>query len=213
VVTQYGWVEPILTAAAVRHLHATTPDTQGAILVILPGWEDIMAVRSLLNAGDQQWAEIVRAGRDFSSKEGEAGDDQGQEPGVEGLVGAEGETGEQTDVEEEEEEEVEAVVDQSTLPDYVQTVLPPPRVVGGLWVVPIHSELTLDEQKLGFKRPPPGARKVVLATNVAETSITIPDVVYVVDSGLQKQRVYDPVNKLSMLSTLWVSRASAQQRR
>jgi HrpA-like RNA helicase len=54
---------------------------------------------------------------------------------------------------------------------------------------------------------------VVLATNVAETSITIPDVVYVVDGGRHKQRTYDAVNKLSVLSSAWVSKASAEQRK
>jgi len=95
----------------------------------------------------------------------------------------------------------------------LQTVLPPPRVVEGMWVVPLHSILTLEEQRLGFKPPPAGARKIVLATNVAETSITIPDVVYVVDGGRCKQRIYDPVNKLSMLAGEWISQASAEQRR
>lgn len=50
-----------------------------------------------------------------------------------------------------------------------------------LWVLPLHGSLAAKEQKLVFQKPPKGVRKVVLATNVAETSITIDDVVYVID--------------------------------
>lgn len=56
-----------------------------------------------------------------------------------------------------------------------------------LWVLPLHSRLTLQDQELVFKYPPHGQRKVVLATNIAETSLTINDVVYVVDTGIHKE--------------------------
>lgn len=49
------------------------------------------------------------------------------------------------------------------------------------------SRLSTTEQTKMFSKPPPGVRKIVLATNIAETSITIPDVVYVVDSGAHKE--------------------------
>lgn len=55
-------------------------------------------------------------------------------------------------------------------------------------------------------------RKVVLATNIAETSITIPDVVYVVDAGKAKEKSYDIVNKLATLLPAWITLASAKQR-
>ncbi len=59
---------------------------------------------------------------------------------------------------------------------------------GGLLVLPLHSSVSPQEQRRVFERPPPRARKVVLATNIAETSLTIEDVVYVVDSGKLKVR-------------------------
>lgn len=54
-------------------------------------------------------------------------------------------------------------------------------------------------------------RKIVLATNIAETSITIDDVVYVIDCGKAKETSYDALNKLACLLPSWISKASAHQ--
>ena len=64
-----------------------------------------------------------------------------------------------------------------------------------------------------FERPPAGVRKIIIATNIAETSITIEDVVYVVDLGRVKERNFDVANNLSTLKPEWVSTAAAHQRR
>ena len=79
-------------------------------------------------------------------------------------------------------------------------------------LVPLHSALTPAEQREAFKIPGPGVRKIVVATNVAETSVTIPDVVVVVDSGRVKERQWDPRRGMASLDEGWVSRASARQR-
>jgi ATP-dependent RNA helicase DHX36 len=68
-------------------------------------------------------------------------------------------------------------------------------------------------QKLIFDRPEPGVRKIVLATNLAETSITINDVVFVVDCGKAKETSYDALNNTPCLLPTWISKASARQRR
>ena len=80
-------------------------------------------------------------------------------------------------------------------------------------VVPLHGSMpTVNQQKI-FQRPPAGVRKIVLSTNIAETSITIDDIVYVVDCGKAKEKTYDAVNKLCCLLPTWVSRASVRQRK
>nr|XP_016442949.1 PREDICTED: DExH-box ATP-dependent RNA helicase DExH6-like isoform X1 [Nicotiana tabacum] len=79
-------------------------------------------------------------------------------------------------------------------------------------VIALHSMVPSVEQKKVFRRPPPGCRKVVLSTNIAETAITIDDVVYVIDSGRMKEKSYDPYNNVSTLQSSWVSKASAKQR-
>ncbi|XP_052752722.1 ATP-dependent RNA helicase DHX30-like [Galleria mellonella] len=79
-------------------------------------------------------------------------------------------------------------------------------------ILPVHSRLSTTDQTKMFAKPPPGIRKVVLATNIAETSITIPDVVYVVDSGAHKENRIREGTGTESLETVWVSRASAKQR-
>nr|XP_009399067.1 PREDICTED: DExH-box ATP-dependent RNA helicase DExH6 [Musa acuminata subsp. malaccensis]XP_009399068.1 PREDICTED: DExH-box ATP-dependent RNA helicase DExH6 [Musa acuminata subsp. malaccensis] len=76
----------------------------------------------------------------------------------------------------------------------------------------LHSMIPSAEQKKVFKRPPAGARKIILSTNIAETAVTIDDVVYVIDSGRMKEKSYDPYNNVSTLHSSWVSKASARQR-
>ncbi|CAK9217506.1 unnamed protein product [Sphagnum jensenii] len=80
-------------------------------------------------------------------------------------------------------------------------------------MLPLHGSMPTINQREIFQRPPRGVRKIVLATNIAETSITIDDVVYVIDCGKAKETSYDALNKLACLLPSWVSKASAHQRR
>ncbi|AAZ11638.1 ATP-dependent DEAH-box RNA helicase, putative [Trypanosoma brucei brucei TREU927] len=82
-----------------------------------------------------------------------------------------------------------------------------------LSVLQLHSSLTAEEQRRVFYRAPKGYRKVVLSTNIAETSITIDDIVYVVDSCLTKVSSYDPAANTSALTAEFISRANGLQRR
>ncbi|OAY81438.1 putative ATP-dependent RNA helicase YTHDC2 [Ananas comosus] len=79
-------------------------------------------------------------------------------------------------------------------------------------ILSLHSLIPSSEQKKVFKRPPGGVRKIILSTNIAETAITIDDVVYVIDSGRMKEKSYDPYNNVSTLQSSWISKASARQR-
>lgn len=80
-------------------------------------------------------------------------------------------------------------------------------------VLPLHSNLSNDEQQQVFKPSRPGTRKVVVATNVAEASITIDGITAVIDSGRVKETCYDPESGLTRLVEQYTSRASAMQRR
>ena len=84
--------------------------------------------------------------------------------------------------------------------------------LGSVEILPLHANLTSAEQKRVFLSTKP-RRKIVVATNVAETSVTIPDVVYVVDGGRVKETQYDADNGLQKLVEVWTSKASGRQRR
>ncbi|KAF4090320.1 hypothetical protein AMELA_G00050480 [Ameiurus melas] len=80
-------------------------------------------------------------------------------------------------------------------------------------VYPLHSSLSNEEQQAVFTRPPEGVTKIIISTNIAETSVTIDDVVYVIDSGSMKEKRYDASRSMESLEDVWVSRANALQRR
>ena len=77
---------------------------------------------------------------------------------------------------------------------------------------PLHSSLSTQAQRSIFKAVPPGVTKVVVATNIAETSITIDDVSYVIDACRVKETAFDPHTHMSSLREVWVSKAAASQR-
>lgn len=79
-------------------------------------------------------------------------------------------------------------------------------------ILPLYSLLPTKEQMKVFEPPPEGSRLVVLATNVAETSLTIPGIRYVFDCGRSKERRYDPVTGVQSFEIGWISKASAKQR-
>lgn len=79
-------------------------------------------------------------------------------------------------------------------------------------VLPLYSQLPSSQQMRVFEDPPEGSRLIVIATNVAETSLTIPGVKYVFDCGRSKERRYDPVTGVQRFEVGWISKASASQR-
>jgi pre-mRNA-splicing factor ATP-dependent RNA helicase DHX15/PRP43 len=94
-----------------------------------------------------------------------------------------------------------------------------PDSVGPLICIPLYSSLPPQQQQRIFDPPPkavtpdgPPGRKVVVSTNIAETSLTIDGIVYVVDPGFSKQKVYNPRIRVESLLVSPISKASAQQR-
>ena len=79
-------------------------------------------------------------------------------------------------------------------------------------VLPLHGELPVEQQSRVLQPDPDGRRRVVLATNVAESSVTLPGVRVVIDAGLAREPRYDPNSGFSRLDVVPISQASADQR-
>ncbi|XVE86829.1 hypothetical protein DITRI_Ditri18aG0066300 [Diplodiscus trichospermus] len=77
--------------------------------------------------------------------------------------------------------------------------------------LPLHGKLSFEEQFRVFQKYP-GKRKVVFATNIAETSLTIPGIKYVIDSGMVKESKFEPGTGMNVLKVCWISQSSANQR-
>ncbi|CAH6718665.1 probable ATP-dependent RNA helicase DHR1 [[Candida] jaroonii] len=81
-----------------------------------------------------------------------------------------------------------------------------------LHVLPLYSLLPTEKQMKVFEEPPKGSRMCIVATNVAETSLTIPGIRYVVDCGRSKERKYNKETAIQSFEIDWISKASADQR-
>lgn len=104
-------------------------------------------------------------------------------------------------------EEIERCLEE--LSEYLPTL---PRGAPRLRVLALHAGLSTDEQLAVFEPAERGTRKVIVSTNIAEASVTIDGIKFVIDSGFVKIRTYNPTSALSSLSTVPVSLASATQR-
>ena len=87
------------------------------------------------------------------------------------------------------------------------------KLSANIEVVALYGGLDRATQDRALSAPPPGQRRVILASAVAETSLTLPGITAVVDSGLSRVPRFDPASGLTRLATVRVSRASADQRR
>lgn len=88
----------------------------------------------------------------------------------------------------------------------------PPQNGEKWWLCPLHSSVTYDEQIKVFRPPPKNHRKIIIATNIAESSITVSDTKYVIDFCLSKQQVLAPETGYTGLELTWISKAQGTQR-
>lgn len=195
--TAFEYVEEVVRKTT--KIHQRLPP--GGILIFLTGQQEIRTVVDRLRkqfpvAGKKQESPAV-----LVKVDGEYAEVEDMEFGVGGGIEAaaeeddyeeSGSEGEEDGFEEEREEH--------------QTDRDP------LWVLPLYSLLPTHEQMKVFAEPPPGARLCVVATNVAETSLTIPGIRYVVDCGRAKERKYNEDTGVQSFEVDWVSKASADQR-
>ena len=84
--------------------------------------------------------------------------------------------------------------------------------VGEMIICPIYANLPTDMQAKIFDPTPKGARKVVIATNIAETSVTIDNIIFVIDCGFVKQTTFNPRTGMESLIVTPISKAAANQR-
>ena len=100
-----------------------------------------------------------------------------------------------------------------TVKKRLEQKLEDPKNVVKLVILPLHSRLPIDSAQTIFDPVEPYYRKVILSTNMAESSVTIPDITFVIDFCLTKKLVCDPVTNYTALQLLWADKNSCEQRK
>ena len=182
--------EPSYVDAALRavlQIHAE--EAPGDILVFLTGQDEIEALARLLVDRSRGESSSSNNNNNNSSNSSSSKRQQQQNPTTKTMISS---------------------LSSNSNPSSTAPLLSPRNE--RLFVVPLYAALSADAQAAAFAAPPPQTRKVVLATNVAETSVTVPGVRFVVDSGLVKLRSFDAARGADLLAVVPVSKAQAKQR-
>ncbi|KIX96786.1 uncharacterized protein Z520_07506 [Fonsecaea multimorphosa CBS 102226] len=205
----------------VRRAHRKLP--RGSILVFLTGQNEIKQVGNRLNAllargNDSRGrtnaprVEIAACEAPLEVEDFELSavkvDDEQDDFEMEILTHSEDEAEEKEfDISDDEDQE-----EDETTASQIRVHSKPMDPYTSVHILPLYSQLPTAEQLKVFEPPPPGARLIVLATNVAETSLTIPGIRYVFDTGRSKERKYNLDTGVQSFEIDYISKASAQQR-
>lgn len=176
---------------------------QGAMLVFLTGQNEIQHLSKRLR---QTFASTDGSAKDLVQVRVSAADvsieDEDLELGKQGSESHDENTDSESDVE----------IKGADNDDQEFDIGEDPEELLKVHILPLYSQLPTEQQMRVFQPPPPGSRLIVLATNVAETSLTIPGVRYVFDCGRAKQKQYDRATGVQNFGISWISKASASQR-
>lgn len=82
-----------------------------------------------------------------------------------------------------------------------------------LWIIPLHADIPIEQQIMVNNEPRIGQRKIIISTNIAESSITVPDIKYVIDFCKTKSLFCDPETNYTMLRKEWASKSNLDQRK
>lgn len=103
----------------------------------------------------------------------------------------------------------DSIVEQN---ERISTAIEENQIEANIRVLMLHSNMQASDQKQVFAAVERGCRKIILSTNIAETSLTIDDVVFVIDCGKVKQKSFDAMTGATSLTSTWISQACAKQR-
>lgn len=200
--TQRDYVSEMATKVARGHRKLPP----GGMLIFMTGQQEIAAVmrklRETLGTNTAGYGGAIKARESQDQMPLEADD---WEDGKRGSSDAlEGEDSEDSDA------EIEGLDDSEDEEFAVEG--PGPKGALKPHILPLYASLPTAQQMRVFQPPPEGSRLIVLATNVAETSLTIPNIRYVFDSGRAKEKRFEPTTGVQTFEVDWVSKASASQR-
>ncbi|MCJ1285550.1 putative ATP-dependent RNA helicase DHR1 [Xylographa opegraphella] len=171
---------------------------QGGMLVFLTGQNEILAVASRLNETLSQRKALARGPRVRTSASEIPLEVEDLEIGHDEQVAGNSQLDDSDDISDNEDREFEVDGDS--------------ELVNDVLILPLYSQLPIEAQKRVFQSVPENTRLIVLATNVAETSLTIPGIRYVFDCGRAKARKHDVDTGVQSFEIGWISKASANQR-
>lgn len=199
-------------------IHKQLPD--GGILVFLTGQREVETLcsklRQTFNKDEKARKRVSDCSTSYTPDILDGLDESEMQWDGEDDIGFEGDDDFDDDSDDHGEEEEKVEIMNGGEEDLNETLklenVPEGEPLKKVWVLPLYAMLRPDQQARVFKPVPQGHRLIVVATNIAETSLTIPGIRYVVDAGRSKQRLLESSSGLAKYDVRWISKASADQR-